>query len=73
MSDMLKTEKCIECGEKAEIWTGFVLAKEKRALGYVKVKIAAGYCEKCFDYKLETSEEKYYDPEKMGICLPLFL
>jgi hypothetical protein len=47
MSRHLKTENCVICGDKAVLWHGHVVAKEKMALGnYIDKKVIAGFCNK---------------------------
>ena len=43
----LKTEKCVICGNTAKMWHGYVIAKDKMALGnYIDKKVIAGFCDK---------------------------
>lgn len=70
----LKTENCIVCGKQAKFWYGYVLAKEKRALGYVPVKVIAGFCDEHKD--TESDESGFYgnyNPEIHGKCKDLFI
>lgn len=71
----LKTENCVICGNKAVIWHGHVIAKEKMALGnYIDKKVIAGFCEEHKDYNIEDETGLYgnYNSDKMGKCIPLF-
>ena len=71
----LKTEQCVICGNKAVIWYGHVIAKEKMALGnYIDKKVVSGFCEKHKDYEIEDETGFYgnYDSTKMGKCIPVF-
>ena len=70
----LKTENCVDCGAKAVAWHGYVLAKEKMALGnYIDVKVISGYCEKHSQSTEEdTVQGKPYSRKLMGKCIPLF-
>ncbi len=67
---MLKTDNCVFCGKKAAGWSGSVIGREKRALGYVPIKVAAGKCE---EHKNKTVPDNMkYEPGLMGACSPLF-
>lgn len=71
---MLKTESCIICGKKAVAWHGYVVAKDRMALGnYIDVKVISGYCE---EHSRDTSGDvvqgKPYSYKLMGKCIPLF-
>lgn len=68
----LKTENCIICGQKADWWHGYVLGKDKRALGYTPVKIIAGFCDKHQETENETGNYGNYEPDKHGKCMSLF-
>ena len=66
----LRTSKCVVCGEKARGASGYVLAREKGALGnYYSVKVGAGKCKKHVEVNVQGIS---YDPDKMGECVPLF-
>lgn len=70
----LKTEKCIICGKQAINWRGHVLAREKMAFGNsITVKIVAGFCNEHTEL-LESDDNGCfgkYEPEIMGLCIPL--
>lgn len=80
MSELLKTNNCIICGNKATIWQGHVLARQKMALGnYIVTKVLAGFCPTCHELALK-EQEGYksdengcygkYDPEIAGKLTP---
>ena len=74
---ILKTENCVVCGNKAIAWHGYVVAKEKRALGnYIVVKVISGYCKEHEEHLRNTEEDivqgKPYNSKLMGKCIPLF-
>lgn len=70
---MLKTEKCVICSAKAKYWHGYVLAKERMALGnYIHKKIIAGFCDKHTGRENELACYGDYDYLRMGKCIPLF-
>lgn len=67
---MKKTENCIICGKPAIWWHGYIIKKEKFALGYSDVKIISGFCA---DHGEDLSNNgKEYNEEIMGKCIPLF-
>ncbi len=71
----LKTEKCVLCGNKAIIWHGHVIAKERMALGnFIDKKVIAGFCKEHGEKEMDTRRCNYgeYNSEIMGNCLPLF-
>jgi hypothetical protein len=71
----LKTERCVVCGKPAEMWHGYVIAKDKMALGnYVDKKVVAGFCDKHAESSIDDSNGDYgcYNSELMGKCIPLF-
>lgn len=71
----LKTEKCIMCGKPATVWHGYVIAKDKMALGnYVDRKVVAGFCDKHSQILCScvNGNYGYYSLRTMGKCIPLF-
>ncbi len=72
----LKTEKCIICGKKAAGWYGYVIAKQKMALGnYIDIKVISGYCEEHLQENMNNENivnGKLYNSKLMGRCIPLF-
>ena len=71
----LKTEKCIVCGGTATVWCGYVIAKDKMALGnYIDKKVAAGFCAKHNEAFCSRADGNYghYDSKRMGKCISLF-
>lgn len=71
----LKTEKCIVCGSTAKMWAGYVVAKDKMALGnYIDKKVIAGFCDKHNEIMGSGIDGNYgyYDSKLMGKCIPLF-
>ncbi len=71
----LKTEKCIICGKKATNWHGYVVAKERMALGnYIDKNVIAGFCDAHNEKYLSRDDGYYgnYDSKLMGECVPLF-
>lgn len=75
---ILKTENCVVCGNKAIAWHGYVIAKDKMALGnYIDVKVISGYCKEHEEHLRSTKEEivqgKSYNSKLMEKCIPLFL
>ena len=75
MSRALKTQKCVICGKSAELWHGYVVAKEKMALGnYIDKKIIAGFCKEHGEIEVDTLQCCYgeYNNRTMGKCIALF-
>lgn len=71
----LKTKRCIVCGKSAGMWHGYVIAKDKMALGnYVDKKVVAGFCDEHAESSIVDSSGYYgcYDSKLMGECIPLF-
>lgn len=71
----LKTEKCVICGNTAKMWHGYVIAKDKMALGnYIDKKVIAGFCDKHSEILCSGQDGNYgcYNSELMGKCIPLF-
>lgn len=72
----LKTENCVICGKKAVGWHGYVVAKEKMALGnYIDTKVISGYCEQHLQESINNEDlvnGETYNSELMGKCVPLF-
>lgn len=69
----LKTVNCVECGKPATIWHGYVIGKEKRALGYVPIKVIAGHCESHKYIESEGGNYGNYEPDLHGKCIQLRL
>lgn len=71
----LKTENCIICGKKATCWHGYVIAKDRMALGnYIDKNIIAGFCDSHNEKYLSDDDGNYgnYNSKLMGECVPLF-
>ena len=71
----LKTEKCVICGNTAKMWHGYVIAKDKMALGnYIDKNVIAGFCDKHSEILCSGQDGNYgcYNSELMGKCIPLF-
>ena len=67
---MLKTNNCVFCGKKAVVWSGSVVGRQKRALGYVPIEVIAGKCEEHRNNSVPYNTK--YEPNIAGACSPLF-
>ncbi|EGT5649373.1 hypothetical protein [Clostridium botulinum] len=69
------TSNCIVCGKPAVHHHGYVIAKEKMALGnLIDVKVTAGFCDDCNNTIQSDVNGCYgkYDSEKHGFIENIF-
>lgn len=71
MPKLFATQYCVKCEKNATTFGGYVIGRERMALGYlIQKKVLAGWCsEDCHDSSHSNSEGCYgeYNSETMGL------